>query len=59
MACDAAALGVDTDQTTGWVPYPIPSDVLLNTRMHLDVHQVEWLVEELQNWLNTGKLREE
>lgn len=57
MAVDAAKVGVKTDQTNGWVPYPIPEQVLLTTRMHLDVKQVEWLVAELQEWLRTGSFK--
>ena len=48
---DAAALGVKTDATCGWVPYPIPDKVSLSTRMHLDRKQVEALVLHLQSWL--------
>lgn len=47
----AASLGVKTTATEGWVPYPIPEDVLLTTRMHLTREQVEALIEHLQKWL--------
>lgn len=52
MAFDAIRLGLDTNgQTTGWVDYKIPKEVLLHTRMHLTVPQVEALIGDLQRWL--------
>lgn len=53
----AAALGVKTTKTSGWVPYPIPEDVSLTTRMHLDRKQVEALVGHLNRWLENGSFR--
>lgn len=41
LASKAAELGVETTETTGWVPFPIPADVSLTTRMHLDRKQVK------------------
>lgn len=35
MASDAIKLGLPTRTDTGWVPYKIPDEVLVNTRMHL------------------------
>lgn len=55
MASDAIKLGLKTKETTGWVPFPIPDDVLLTTRMHLDLEQAKWLVKELQHWIENGK----
>jgi hypothetical protein len=57
MASKAAAHGVKTTETTGWVPFPVPEDVLFNTRFHLDRNQVESLVAHLQAWLKTGSLK--
>ena len=54
LASEAASVGVPTTETTGWVPYPIPGNVSLNTRAHLDRKQVAALVGHLQNWLTTG-----
>lgn len=54
MASKAAEYGIATRETTGWVPYPIPDDVLLTTRMHLNREQVAGLIDRLQNWLDTG-----
>lgn len=52
---DARRLGVETDATCGWVPYPIPEEVSLTTRMHLDRKQVAALINHLQKWLDEGK----
>lgn len=58
LAKDAKAHGVETEETTGWVKYPIPDCVSIATRMHLNREQVEDLVELLQRWLDTGSLEE-
>jgi hypothetical protein len=57
MHRDAASVGVQTDKTEGWVPYPIPEEVQLNTRMHLHRKQVAALIQHLQSWLDTGSLK--
>lgn len=41
---------------TGWVPYPIPEDVLLTTRMHLTRQQVKKLLPVLQRFVETGDI---
>lgn len=51
---DARRLGVKTDATCGWVPYPIPEEVQVTTRMHLDVKQIKALITHLQAWLENG-----
>lgn len=56
MAVQAAKHGVDTDQRTGWVTYPIPKDVSLNTRMHLTQEQVRALLPFLQHFAETGNI---
>lgn len=56
MARDAWEYGVETDQTTGWVPYPIPERVLLSSRMHLNREQVQELINHLQHWLDNDDL---
>ena len=53
LATKAASVGVETKETTGWVPYPIPEDVSLTTRMHLNRKQVEALIFHLQTWLDS------
>jgi hypothetical protein len=59
MASQAARFGIKTEKTTGWIPYPIPPDVSLATRMHLNREQVEALIQTLQSWLkrDTFKLK--
>lgn len=57
MAVDAEALGMDTKgQDWGWVPYPIPEQVLIPTRMHLTQEQVAALLPILQHFAATGEL---
>ena len=51
---DAKKLGVKTNQKCGWVPYAIPPEVSLTTRMHLSRDQVAALIVNLQSWLDTG-----
>ncbi len=40
---------------TGWVPFEIPDDVLLNTRMHLTQEQVKALLPILTHFAETGE----
>lgn len=53
---DAKKLGVATDATCGWVDYPLPKEVLLNTRMHLNQAQVAELLPVLQRFVDTGEI---
>lgn len=53
LASEAAKHGIETAETTGWVPFPIPADVSLVTRMHLDRKQVKSLIGHLQAWLDS------
>ena len=53
---DAKKLGVDTDTTCGWVEYPIPEQVDLNTRMHLSQDQARALAKQLMYFSETGEL---
>ena len=41
---------------TGWVPFSIPEDVLLTTRMHLNREGAKKLIELLQDFVDTGSL---
>lgn len=54
LASEARSVGVVTAKNTGCVPYPIPPNVLLTSRMHLDREQVSALIMKLQNWLDGG-----
>jgi hypothetical protein len=41
---------------TGWVPYPVPENVLMNTRMHLTRDQVKELLPILKEFVKTGEI---
>ena len=41
---------------TGWVDYPVPEYVSINTRMHLSIEQVEELLPILQRFVDTGEI---
>ena len=56
MASQAADYGIQTSETTGWVPYPIPKVVSINTRMHLTRDQVAELLPILEYFVEHGEL---
>lgn len=56
MASLASKHGVKTDKTTGWVNYPIPEDVHLNTSMHLTREDVIKLLPRLILFAKTGEI---
>jgi hypothetical protein len=56
MASQAADFGIKTKETTGWVPYPIPEEVSLKTRMHLTRDQVAELLPILKRFVDTGEV---
>lgn len=56
MASDAVKLGLPTTETTGWISYHIPEDVLISTRMHLSQEMVKELLPILQKFADTGEL---
>ena len=56
MAVDAVKLGMKPDQEVGWVPYPIPEEVLLSSRMHLTQEQVKKLLPHLIKFAETGNI---
>ena len=56
---DAIDVGVETEETTGWVEYPIPEGVSIYTRMHLDQKQVKELLPYLMRFAETGELRKQ
>jgi hypothetical protein len=59
MASEAVEVGVLTEQTTGWVPYPVPSNVLIHTRMHLTQDLAAKVLAILQFFVENGELPEE
>jgi hypothetical protein len=44
----------DDGEYGGWMPYPLPDDVYISTRMHLNEKQVRGLITRLQIWLDSG-----
>lgn len=58
MKTKARALGLELPpgEVCGWMPYPVPEDVLFHTRMHLNRQQVADLVGRLNQWLATGEI---
>ena len=58
LARDAHKVGVKTSEDCGWIPYPVPEEVLLHTRMHLSQRQVKELLPLLQHFAETGSLPE-
>ena len=58
MAFHAKSVGVETTETVGWVPYPIPECVCLMTRMHLSQRQVKELLPILQHFAKTGEVKQ-
>lgn len=58
MKTKARELGMDLPpgNPSGWMPYQVPEDVLMTTRMHLNEQQVRGLIDRLQTWLETGNL---
>lgn len=56
MASHAHKFGVETTETCGWVPYPVPEEVSLTTRMHLSQEQVKALLPHLIKFAETGEI---
>lgn len=56
LALDARQVGIETNQTTGWIHYPVPSQVSMDTRMHLTQQEVRELLPYLQRFAETGEL---
>lgn len=57
LASKAAAAGIQTAETTGWVEVPLPDGAMIASRMHLDRDQARELVAHLKRWIDTGSLR--
>lgn len=53
---DAKVVGIETNATEGWVPYPLPECVHIGTRMHLTREQVRELLPYLQHFAETGEI---
>lgn len=53
---DATKLGIEHNESSGWVDYPIPEEVSMNTRMHLTQDQAMQLGEMLIHFAESGEL---
>jgi hypothetical protein len=58
MVSKAKEHGLKPQGENGWMTYPIPEDVLLNTRMHLNREQVAELLPYLERFVETGRIHE-
>ncbi|WP_020403765.1 hypothetical protein [Gracilimonas tropica] len=56
LASQASKFGIKTTKRNGWVEYPIPKEVSMITRMHLNKKQVKSLVWVLIKFLITGRI---
>ncbi|MEK6828570.1 MAG: hypothetical protein AABY15_00390 [Nanoarchaeota archaeon] len=58
MVSDARRLGITSSMANGWMPYNIPTEVNISTRMHLSREDVKKLLPLLQKFAETGSLTE-
>lgn len=60
MSRDAINLGLrestNDDRDHGWIPFEIPNEVILSTRMHLSREDVKRMLPILQHFVETGSL---
>jgi hypothetical protein len=56
MVSDARRLGITESNANGWMPYEIPREVMLSSRMHLSREDVKKLLPLLQKFVDTGEL---
>lgn len=56
LARNAAAVGITTAETTGWVPYPIPKQVYVDGPVFLSREDLKRLMPALQYFLATGEV---
>ena len=55
MKSDALRFGIKVEgEVSGWMPFTIPEEVQLSTRMHLSLEQVRALIPLLQAWVDNG-----
>lgn len=47
LVFDAKRLGISTNEDCGWVPYEVPKEVSMTTRMHLTPKQAKELAKKL------------
>ena len=56
MASKAQSVGVETNETCGWVEYPIPADCLIRDAVHLNREDAKALIKVLKRFVKTGRL---
>jgi hypothetical protein len=56
LSVDAVKYGLNPGKDYGWVPYPIPPEVSINTRMHLTQMQVYEMLPVLSHFAVHGNL---
>lgn len=56
MAKEAHLVGIETEETTGWIDIEIPEQVLIDSRMHLTREQVIEILPILQKFAKTGEI---
>ena len=59
MWSDAEKYGIEVTEKAGWYDYPVPSDVLVESRMHLSQDQAKQLAKKLIYFARHGVLKEE
>lgn len=57
LATDAHKLGIETEETCGWIPYGLPEELQLATRMHLTQAQLRMLLPHLLIFAEAGDLQ--
>lgn len=55
----AEKYGINVTEKAGWYDYPIPEEVLVESRMHLSRKQAKILAKKLMYFARHGVLREE
>lgn len=59
MWSDAEKFGIEVKEKNGWYDYPIPQEVLVESRMHLSQKQAKALAKKLLYFAKHGVLKEE
>lgn len=55
----AGKYGIEIGEKEGWYDYPIPEEVLVESRMHLSRKQAKALAKKLRYFAKHGVLKEE
>lgn len=58
LASDAVKLGLieESPDAVGWLPYEVPEQVEIHTRMHLNQEQAKQLITVLQRFVEHGTI---